>query len=167
MAAAQSAAQETIERLLNSERAERLIQQKARDPQAPGLDEVLDRLLNATWKTEMTDGKASSIQRVVGDVALRQIMVLASDEHASPEVRAMAAQKLHELRTWAYATYTKTLRDEQTKAHLFGGFMTVRNFEEGTALPLKVTPPVEVPPGAPIGTALGTTEDGDDFSTNR
>jgi hypothetical protein len=164
MAAAESAAQITAELLLNPQRAERLIQQHDSDPQALGLAEVMDKLIDASWKSSAASSKLAAVQRVVGDVVLQQMERLASDDHASAEVRAMAAAKLHELRGWTDQAYSQAASsDSQQKAHLFAAFIGIRNFEEGTAQPLKSTQPVEVPPGAPIG----MMDMEDDFAVSR
>ena len=50
LAAAETAAHQTIGAMLHPERAARLVEYHARDARNPGLDEVLNRLLAATWE---------------------------------------------------------------------------------------------------------------------
>ena len=50
LAPAESAAQHTLQFLFNPERAARLVEFHARNAENPGLGEVLDAVLNATWK---------------------------------------------------------------------------------------------------------------------
>jgi hypothetical protein len=145
IAAAQSAIENTVSLLLNSERAERLLQAHAADPQSLGFGEVVDALISRTWQMR----PQSEITRVAGDVVVQHLMMLASDDKASPEVRGMAATKLNRLRTWA--TGHLSTPDSDDNAHLFAATMAIRNFEEGTAQPLKAKEPIEIPPGAPIG----------------
>jgi hypothetical protein len=154
LAAAEAASQEIIERLLNPQRAERLLQQKDF-----GLDEMFDALLKATWESNVANENLAAVQRVTADVTLQQLIRLASDEHASSGVRAMAMLKLHDLRTWA-ARSVNTAGNPQEKSHLLTAVLLIRNFEEGTGQGIKPKAPVEVPPGAPIG----ITDNGDDFS---
>jgi hypothetical protein len=157
MGAAESAAQITVDLLLNPARAERLIQQHDRDRKALGFDEVVESAFAATWK-----GEANPLRRVAGDVVLAQLLRLAADEHASSSVRATAQVKLHELRAWAAQSMNAQSSSEQ-KAHLLSAVLQIRNFEEGMGPTFKPAPPVEVPPGAPIG----TTEEADDFVVPR
>ncbi|GAC1650125.1 MAG: zinc-dependent metalloprotease [Acidobacteriaceae bacterium] len=157
MGAAQAAAQITVELLLNPARAERLMQQHERDPKALGFDEVLESAFAATWKADQ-----GPLRRVAGDVVLAQLLRLAREEHTSAEVRGMAQAKLHELREWAVQNLNAQRSAEQ-RAHLLSAVMQIRSFEEGTGEGTKAAPPVEVPPGAPIG----TTEEAEDFVVPR
>ncbi len=148
--AAQTAAQVTLTILLNPERAARLLQATAQDPQQLGLSETLDRLWTVTWKSQPRDANAAAVQRAVDDVALNGVMELASNTNASPEVRAMTLAKLEELRVWA-ATETAQAKGKETKAHLQFAVAQIRKFEIDPAQVLKPSEPLETPPGSPIG----------------
>jgi Met-zincin/Domain of unknown function (DUF5117) len=148
--AAQTAAQVTLTILLNPERAARLLQATAQDPQQLGLSEMLDRLWTATWKSQPHDANGAAMQRAVDDVALSGVMELASNAGASPEVRAMTLAKLEELRVWA-ATEAAQGKAEETKAHLQFAVAQIRKFEVDPAQVLKPSEPLETPPGSPIG----------------
>ena len=100
LGAAETSATMTVGVLLDPARAARLIQYHSQDAQQPGLNEVLDALLNATWKSKPRSGELAATQRVVDDVALNQMMTLAANEKAADEVRAAALFKLTELRSW-------------------------------------------------------------------
>jgi hypothetical protein len=56
LAPAEAAAEIVVKLLLQPERAERMIEYHARETGNPGFDELLDDLINATWKTEPTFG---------------------------------------------------------------------------------------------------------------
>src|SRR5262249_26470487 len=66
--------------LLNQERAARLIEFHARDPRNPSLDEVLDKILAATWKSPTGTGYHAEIQHAVNMVVLNDLMGLAAGE---------------------------------------------------------------------------------------
>ncbi len=51
IAVAETAAETTIDYMLSSERAARLIEFNARDSKQPGLLAVLDKMLDQTWKS--------------------------------------------------------------------------------------------------------------------
>ena len=145
MGAASSAAQITIDFLLNPQRAARLIEQHERNLQNLGFNEVIDGMIHTTWKSG-----AEPLRRAAGDVVLAGLIRLATDEHASEGVRAMARLKLHELRTWASQVPDATNNPEQ-KAHLLNAAMQIRALEDSPVMATKPAAPVEVPPGAPIG----------------
>ncbi len=56
LAPAEAAAEHTLQFLFNAERASRLVEFHARDVKNPGLEEVLDAVINATWKSSRDPG---------------------------------------------------------------------------------------------------------------
>lgn len=151
LAAAETSTNMTLNILLDPSRAARLIQYHSQDPQQPGFTEVLDALLNATWKANVRTGQVAAVQRVIADVTLNQLMTLAANDKASDEVRAAALLKLTELRNWL-STQASAATDPQQKAHLQFAIAQIRKFEQEPAQVLKPTPSLEPPPGQPIGT---------------
>src|SRR5215203_1741416 len=89
LAPAETAADHVSGFLLNPERAARLIQFHARDQRNPGLDEVIDRILAATWKAPVAAGYPGAIQHTVNLVVLSDLMSLAASERASNQSRAI------------------------------------------------------------------------------
>ena len=150
LGAAETSATMTVGVLLDPARAARLIQYHSQDAQQPGLNEVLDALLNATWKSKPRSGELAATQRVVDDVALNQMMTLAANEKAADEVRAATLFKLTELRGWL-AKQAPLVTDPQQKAHMLYAVAQIRKFEQEPGQVLKPTPLLEAPPGAPIG----------------
>ncbi len=150
LAAVETSASMTISVLLDPARAARLIQYHSQDAQQPGFNEVLDALLNATWKSKPRSGELATTQRVVDDVALNQMMTLAANEKVADEVRAATLLKLTELRSWL-AKQSPLLTDPQQKAHMLYAVAQIRKFEQEPTQILKPTPLLEAPPGAPIG----------------
>ena len=148
LAPAEAAAQHTLQFLFNPERAERLVEFHARDNANPGLDEVFDAVLAATWKTSHGTGYAAEISKVVDDVALYDLMALAANDRASDEVRAIAALKLRSLKDWL-GSATGTASDSD-RAHAFFASRQIEQFEKDPKR-LDLTPPAEPPDGPPIG----------------
>ncbi|HTP12420.1 MAG TPA: zinc-dependent metalloprotease, partial [Bacteroidota bacterium] len=146
--AAETAAEITVSLLLNPERAARLVDYHARNEQNPGLEEVLDRLINATWKSHLS-GYEAEVNRAVDDVVLRSMMALALKESASTQSRAIASLKVVELREWLTAQLRKE-KDEEQRAHFQFGLSEINTFQERPA-DLKLTKPVVPPDGQPIG----------------
>src|SRR5207253_7874762 len=65
LAPAEEAAQHTLQFLFNTERTARLVEFHARDRENPGLPEVLDAILTATWKAPHGEGYNAQIANVV------------------------------------------------------------------------------------------------------
>lgn len=141
LAPAESAAQHVLQFLFNPERAARLVEFHARDSANPGLDQVLDAVVNATWKSPHPSGYYGEIANVVDDVVLYDLMALAANDHAGGEVRAVASLKLHDLKNWLNA---------QDQAHVFFASQQIELFEKDPKK-IDLTPPVEPPDGPPIG----------------
>ena len=151
LAAAETSADQTLSILLDPARAARLIQFHSDDPQQPGLTEVLDALLNATWKSQPRSSELAAVQRVVDDVTLNRLMTLAANDKAADEVRAATLLELTNLRSWL-GTQATAASDAQRKAHLLYAAAQIHKFEQNPTEVLKPTPTLEPPPGAPIGT---------------
>ena len=151
LAAAETSADATVSVLLDPARAARLIQYHAENARQPGLNEVFDALLNATWRSKPRSGDLAAVERVVDDVVLNEMMRLAADEKAADEVRAATLYQLTELRSWL-AKQAVAATDPQQKAHMLFAAAQIRKFEQEPTQTLKPTPMLESPPGAPIGT---------------
>jgi len=136
--------------LLNQERAARLVQFHARDSRNPGLAEVIDRILAATWKAPAATGYAGEIQHSVDSIILLDLMSLASGERASNQVRAIASLKLDQLKNWLATQNRLGVVDENQRAFLFYSIEQIKRFQED---PKKVnlTAPQAPPDGQPIG----------------
>jgi hypothetical protein len=77
-------------------------------------------------------------------------MALAGDDHASAQIRGVAALKLDELKKWI-ATQAPTAKDEAVRAQLFFAKSQIDRFQRNPA-EVHLTPPAPPPDGDPIGT---------------
>jgi hypothetical protein len=150
LAPAESAAQHTLQFLFNPERAGRLIEFHARDSQNPGLAEVLDAILTATWHAPRDASYSGEIARVVDNVALFDLIQLAANAHATEQVRAVAALKLEELRAWLASDSGPGAKEPAEAAHRAYAAAQIAQFQKDPKL-IDVTPPVDPPDGPPIG----------------
>lgn len=149
LAPAEAAAQHTLQLLFNPQRAARLVEFNARSAANPGLEEVLDAVLAATWKSPRAAGYSAEIARVVDNVALHGLMALAVDGGASIQVRAVASLKLDELKSWL-TTSRAPAKDQAERAHRFFAASQIAQLQrepKRTELPLPSEPPI----GPPIG----------------
>jgi hypothetical protein len=150
LAPAEAAAQHTLQFLFTPERAARLVEFHARNAENPGLEEVLDAVLEATWKAPRGAGYSGEVARVVDGVALHDLMTLAADENYPAQVRAVANLKLAGLQLWL-AHSAESSADDAQRAHLAFAGRQIMLFQED---PKKFAPPaLDLPPdGPPIGT---------------
>jgi hypothetical protein len=149
LAPAEAAADHVSGFLLNAERAARLVQFHARDPRNPGLGEVIDKLLAATWKAPVSKGYSREIQNTVNLVVLGDLMALAANERALNQVRAIASWKLNQLKRWL-TLQSRLGADDDRRAFLFYSIEQIKRFQEDPRK-MNLTQPQPPPDGQPIG----------------
>jgi hypothetical protein len=147
---AEAAAQHALQFLFNPERAARLVEYHARDAANPGLQEVLDAVLSATWKAPHPAGYNGEIARTVDDVVLFDLLVLATNDHATTEVRAVAALEADQLKGWLNSVKA-VASDPSQKAHLAYAAAQIEQFQKDPKKLIETMPPAEPPDGPPIG----------------
>jgi hypothetical protein len=148
LAPAEAAAEHTVELLLAPERAARLIEQHARTAASPGLEDVLDALLAATWKARRPPGVAGEVQRAVDQVVLAHLLALSRNAAASSQTRAVVALTLQMLRTWAAGAAART-GDVGERAHLASAEQQIADLQKDPKLVIPM--PLAPPDGPPIG----------------
>jgi hypothetical protein len=151
LAAAETAANLTVGLMLHPERAARLIEYHGRDNSFPGLGEVMEKLINTTWKAApQSSGYNAEMQRVVDNVVLFHLMSLAANDEAAVQARALAWLKLDELKKWLEQQVQAT-PEESRRAHCLFAVNQISQFQLHPEQK-RLTPPVEPPAGPPIGT---------------
>ena len=155
LAPAEAAAQQTLQFLFNPERAARLLEFHARNAENPGLQEVMEAIVNATWKAPHGEGYGEQVANAVDDTVLYDLMGLAANSGASDEARAMATLELHELDVWLGRQLARQ-QGVVDQAHLSFALRQIEQFEKDPKS-IDLTPPAQAPDGPPIG----TDEDGD------
>ena len=156
LAPAEAAAEHACDFLFNAERATRLVEFHARDSANPSLEEVLDTILAATWKSARPAGYPGEASRVVDYVVLYDLMSLATNDHASTQARAIAALKLDELKSWAN-TAQSGAKDTEERAHLFAAASEITEFQKNPKA-ISLPAPASPPDGQPIGSDDDTEE---------
>ncbi|MFN2576456.1 MAG: zinc-dependent metalloprotease [Pyrinomonadaceae bacterium] len=159
LAPAEAFANHVSDFLLNQERAARLVEFHARDARNPGLDEVLDKILQATWKAPMRSGYEGEIQHVVNMVILNDLMALAAGERASNQVRAIAEYRLELLKRSIDDQRPQSRSMEQTAFFMYAANQ-IKRFQDDPKK-MNLTKPNDPPDGQPIGTDWWTMLDQD------
>src|SRR5262249_39722367 len=98
--AAETAAEMTIGLLLNPDRAARLVEYHALDKNSPAIEEVINQLFDATWKSNHGSGYHAEIQRAIDSVVLYDLMQLAANSETQNQTRAIAYSELEDLKGW-------------------------------------------------------------------
>ncbi|MEO6864330.1 MAG: zinc-dependent metalloprotease [Gemmatimonadaceae bacterium] len=108
LGAARSLAQMIVDGVLQTQRADRLVQFAAREPNALTLGETIDSLVAGTWSAHAGEStKLAALRRVTRRAVTDRIIALAADTDAAPEARAIAELKLTRLRPLATRRVTE------------------------------------------------------------
>ncbi|MFK8102257.1 MAG: zinc-dependent metalloprotease [Saprospiraceae bacterium] len=146
--AAASIADKSIAFMLHPERAARLVEQKARKDEMPGLEKLLDYLLEKTWKAPHPKGYHGEIARMVDQRVLQHLFKLANPKHSS-QVQAIVWLKISDLRKWI-ATQTSKTSSVAMLAHFkFAEQLIEQFYDDPTDFKVKTT--LKLPAGSPIG----------------
>lgn len=97
VAMAEVAAGHSASLLFNSERAARLAGQHARNSSLPGLHDLIETVLDHSLLSDDRTGYHGSIQRAINTAVLRNLLHLAADHGASPDVQAITSLVLEDL----------------------------------------------------------------------
>ena len=143
------AADVTIGFVLQPDRAARMVAQNAIDQSKPGLGEVIDKLIRASFDQPTTNTYEAAIRRAVERALVDRVMWLAAVAPNS-QVRAIASMKLQRLAARLSGT-APAARPELDIANYTLLAADVNRFLERPAETWRVIATSPAPPGAPIG----------------
>ncbi|MGB5346023.1 MAG: zinc-dependent metalloprotease, partial [Woeseia sp.] len=146
---ASSAAALTLEALLEPSRAARLSSAHALNPANPGFDELLNSLLSASWLAPRKDGQQAEVRRTVNVLVLAELLRLAGNTTAAPQVRALASDAVKALDDWLRPRADSEI-DPDWRAHYRFARQRIAQFAQDPSS-VEALPTVSVPPGSPIG----------------
>jgi hypothetical protein len=141
LGAAEGAASLTLRTLLHPARMARVLAYGALGDY-PDPEEVIDRLLEATWGVEASDAYGTRVLHVAQRATVDELMHQASSAEQAPEVRAVLADRLDRLAA-------RLERERNGNAHQRSTAMDIRRWQQR---PADGTPPpaLQMPPGDPI-----------------
>jgi hypothetical protein len=149
IAAAESAADLTLQVLLDPARASRLIQYHMRVPASPSLRSVLEAIsTTVSERPEAGHSMSSEVERAVEFRSIEAMLSLAVNPDASTQARAIARSHIADLlKQW---TSAPPLTDTAEAIHRAALIDRINDFNHD---PEKFIPakPIEAPPGMPIG----------------
>ena len=151
IAAADSAADLTLELLFNPERDNRLVQYHAEDPTEPSLQHVIEATLASTKVPAGASGLEREVKHAVDDQIVEALLRLAADKGDSAATKAIARFELTGLRAKLKAESTQKAATDVEDRALYA--MEVERIDAFFRDPAKFVPakPVPAPPGMPIG----------------
>lgn len=144
------AADVTIGFLLQPDRAARMVAQHAVDRTLPGLEEVIDRLVAATFEAPASTPYEEEVRRAAERALVDRVTWLAQ---AAPngQVRATASLKLQRLAERLRATATDGAAEADVAQRTLLAANIRRFLERPYADQARLMPTAPAPPGAPIG----------------
>jgi hypothetical protein len=146
------AADVTIGFILQADRAARMVAQNAVDQSLPGLGEVIDRLIRATFDQPTSGTYEAEVRRATERVLVDRVMWLAQSA-PNAQVRAIASLKLDRIRARSTTAGAATMAESE-RAHRSLMAADIKRFIDrpvADAMGGKIVPPSPAPPGAPIG----------------
>jgi hypothetical protein len=134
-----------IEELLQPQRLARLAEQQAMNPELPGIVEVMDAVLDATWRADKPKNSyLAAVQAEVEWRLLRGLMTLSADHSAGDVVRETATATLISLATELNS------RSRKGNSHSAAAHHEIIRFLD-RPMPEETVAPRSAPPGSPIG----------------
>ncbi|PIB22958.1 zinc-dependent metalloprotease [Maribacter sp. 4G9] len=140
LSAPETAADMTLGLLLHPERASRLIQQKALDPNNIGLEEVMAEVVSNTFGKNQKDSYLHEVQQNINFRVLFHLMNLAASDAVHPQVNAIANMQLKSLNS-------VNMENAAIKGEIN---RRITNYYEHPSN-FKVVPAPKLPDGSPIG----------------
>jgi hypothetical protein len=136
----------TLSLLLHPQRVTRLVQHKALDKNQLGLVEVLDNVIQSTFKQKHQDSYYQELQNVVNVQLLNQLFYLSSHDGMYAQVNAIVNAKIDEI--------TEMLRSSKAKGvqKIYNAEMMkmISSFKKNPTKFKKLNVP-KIPDGSPIG----------------
>lgn len=132
----------TVNALLTSDRAARMVEQNMFDPELPSLDDVLNRLIAGSFGASANGAYEQEVKRVVEGVVTDRIKWLAANA-SMPAVRAISTATLQSIQG--------NLLAATDSPHAVLIAMDIQRFLDRPAEASAIPGTVAAPPGAPIG----------------
>ena len=145
-AAVETASGMTLSFLFHPQRASRLIQHKSLDDSQLGLIEVIDTVIDHTFKMNYKNNYHQELQNVINAQVLNQLFGLAANEDNYPQVTAVVNAKLSELEGWLSAAKSDGMQ-KMVNAQFVED---IQKFKKNPSSFKSVAAP-KIPDGSPIG----------------
>ncbi len=145
---ATTSARFTFQYLFDPARSARMVEQKALDPNLPGLEDIIEQVRKATFGTTTSDGYEAAVERAVQTAFVSQLMSLAGTAPMG-QVRAIASYELGQIAGWLDGAAPEA--DTADKAHYGMLSSDIRRFLDRPHAAIAAPNAPDMPPGDPIG----------------
>lgn len=152
VAVAETAADHAVSLIFNAERSARLVNQNARNDSYPGLGELIETVIEHSVLKSSIQGYEGAIQRAINVAVVRNLIDLAANNNASPDVTAISKVKLNRIYE-SLAEQSASENNAVWQAHYLHLREMIDRFQKSPA-DYSVPPVPYTPPGAPIGNSL-------------
>lgn len=149
IAMAETASDLTASLIFNPNRAARLVLHNARNTSNPSLQDVIRAVLDASVLKGSISGYEGAIQRSVNVSVTRNLLQLAANRNAAPDVQAIADLKVKDLKEYL-KTRSGRERLVEWKAH-YNYLIALIDRYESDPDSFRAPAAPYTPPGAPIG----------------
>lgn len=148
LSAAGNVAEIAMDKLLDPERAARVVLYSARNQNQPHLEKILSEITVQTIHQKYNNDYYAEIGRMVNNVVLTRLIYLSAGSSTYPQVRAIAFSELLSLKMWLEQNLQDT--DRAYAAHYNYMLKQINFYFEN---PDQIKPPArtQAPQGAPIG----------------
>ena len=136
----------TVSLLLHPERVNRLIVQKSLDKNHLGLNNVLDELINQTFKESYNSGYEEELQGVVNRVVLEELFSLSTNDELYMGARSIVNQKIGEI-----SRILGTVKSKGDKAEVLKEFQRMISQYQKDPSKYKKAEIPKMPDGSPLG----------------
>ena len=136
----------TISLLLHPDRVNRMVVQKSLDEEQLGLNDVLDQLINKSFRKNYNSGYEEELQRVVNTVFLEELFSLSTNDELYIGARSIVNQKIGEI-----SGILGTAKTKGDKAEVFREFQRMISQYQKDPSKYKRTEVPKIPDGSPIG----------------
>src|SRR4029078_11426943 len=145
----------TIGFLLSNDRAARMVAQSAIDPSLPGLDDVIDRVINATVDLKTTAAYEAEIERAIQRVVVSHLMQLANGAQMSQggEIAGATLKAIH-ARMGQAAPKTAPINASESAPRQMLASDISRFFTGPGDQATRIISVPTLPPGAPIDSPM-------------
>lgn len=147
LSAAETLAEMVLNPLFHPARVNRLVNQQEANSDLPGFNEMLNQVIDATWKAPKVSGRFKNIQINVQSLVLKHMMQLYNHEMTADICKSIVFRQIRNLKMWIAQQQAD---DTSWISHFQHNLFLIEQFLEN---PMK-TAPVKIlspPDGSPIG----------------
>ncbi len=147
LSAAETLADKVLMFLFNRERATRLEQFHAQNSEVPSFLELVERVINSTWKGKRQAGLNNEIQKATEIRVLLRLLDIAGSKGSAENIRSAALYGIKDIEAYCNRRLHAGTNDQD---HYMYGVFLIEQFESDPSR-FNLPPSPKMPDGSPIG----------------